>query len=73
MGYCLLKLTNHEEWQDLQLTLLQKLLESFKVYPPPPPPFFSNQTNVLLSKRFGSHAVIKYKENDFINSPLTLS
>lgn len=32
--------TNHEEWQDLQLTLLQKLLESFKVYPPPPPLFF---------------------------------
>lgn len=35
-------------------------------------PFF-NQTSVLFSKSFGSHAVIKYKEHDFINSPLTLS
>lgn len=32
-----------------------------------------NQTSVLFSKSFGSHAVIKYKEHDFINSPLTLS
>lgn len=32
-----------------------------------------NQTSVLFSKSFGSHAVIKYKEHDFINRPLTLS
>lgn len=36
--------------------------------------FFSiKPMSYFLSKSFGSHAVTEYKENAFINSPLTLS